>query len=191
MMNISILFKSILLCFILFTSCNKDDDKAQDCIKDENFFEAEFDSETIEPHYAQGGGFGLYTLNFQRCASDNNNWNLSVNTDANRSLFIYFIGVNTTGNHTITSGNPNHVAIECFDSTAIYLLDETTYTYSFISSSNGTIDITEYDSGLGILVGTFTCEMVSTADPSIKKTITGEFNLNKSTLDNTKKPCWL
>ncbi|MAP80518.1 MAG: hypothetical protein CL526_05465 [Aequorivita sp.] len=65
-------------------------------------------------------------------------------------------------------------------------MDETTYTYSFISSSNGTIEITEYDSGYGILVGTFSAEMVSTADPTVKKTITGAFNLNKSTLDNTQ-----
>lgn len=175
------------------SSCNKDDDNKDDqgCVKEENFFEAEFDDEPIEPHYGQGGGFGLYTLNFQRCASNDNNWNLSVNTDTNRSLFIYLIGINAIGNYTINTGDPNHVAIQCFESSSIYLLDETTFTYSFISSSNGTIEITEYDSGSGILVGTFSAEMVSTADSSIKKTITGEFNLNKSTLDNTQKPCWL
>ena len=187
----------ILKLFVIFAlmamGCNKDDDNKDDqgCVKEENFFEANFDGEIIEPHYAQGGGFGLYTLNFQRCTSDDDNWNLSINTDYNISLFIYLIGVNNTGIYTINSGDPNHVAIACFESTAIYLLDETTYTFSFISSSNGTIEITEYDSGHGIMVGTFTCEMVSTADPSVKKTITGEFNLNKSTLDNTKRPCWL
>ena len=187
----------ILKLFVIFalmaTACNKDDDNKdeQECVKEENFFEAEFNGETIEPHYAQGGGFGLYTLNFQRCPSNDNNWNLSVNTDANRSLFIYLIGVNSTGNYILTSGDPNHVAIQCFESNSIYILDETTYTYSFISSSNGTIEITEYDSGYGILVGTFSAEMVSTADPTVKKTITGAFNLNKSTLDNTQRPCWL
>lgn len=188
-----IILKVFVIFALMTTGCNKDDDnkEEQGCVKEENVFEAQFDDETIEPHYAQGGGFGLYTLNFQRCPSNDNNWNLSVNTDANRSLFIYLIGVNSTGNYILTSGDPNHVAIQCFESNSIYILDETTYTYSFISSSNGTIEITEYDSGYGILVGTFSAEMVSTADPTVKKTITGAFNLNKSTLDNTQRPCWL
>ena len=192
-MKTKMILKLLFIFSLALSSCNKDDDNKdeQGGVKDENLFEAEFDGETIEPHYAQGGGFGLYTLNFQRCPSNDNNWNLSVNTDANRSLFIYLIGVNSTGNYILTSGDPNHVAIQCFESNSIYILDETTYTYSFISSSNGTIEITEYDSGYGILVGTFSAEMVSTADPTVKKTITGAFNLNKSTLDNTQRPCWL
>ena len=191
-MKRSILLKIIVVCTLILTSCNKNDDnKEEGCLKDENFLEASFNDENLAPYYNQGGGFGLYTLNFQRCSSNENNWTLSVNTDSNKSLFIYLIDVNGVGNYPITTGDPNHVAIQCFETTSIYLLDEVTYNYSFISSSNGTIEITEYDSSSGILVGTFTCEMVSTADPSIKKTITGNFNLNKSTLDNTKKPCWL
>ncbi len=95
------------------------------------------------------------------------------------------------GTYSITIGNPDHTSISCAEVTSLFIEDEATNSYTFISSSSGTIEITEYDSGSGILVGTFTCEMVSTADPSVKKTITGEFNLNKSTLDNTQKPCWL
>ncbi len=73
----------------------------------------------------------------------------------------------------------------------MYIFDEDTFSYTFISNNNGTVTITEYDGGLGILVGTFTAELVSTEDPAVKKIITGEFNLNKSTLDNTQRPCFL
>lgn len=188
-----VFLKLLIICTIIATSCNKDDDNKddQDCVKEENYFEAQFDGETIEPHYAQGGGFGLYTLYLQRCSPSDNSWKLSVTQEDDIALYINLIDISNTGSYTITNGNPDHVAIDCDEVTSIYLFDGTTHTYSFISSSNGTIEITEYDSGYGILVGTFTCEMVSTADPSIKKTITGDFNLNKSTLDNTKKPCWL
>ncbi len=184
------ILKLLIIITFIATSCNKDDDNKneQGCVKDENFFEAEFDGEPIEPHYAQGG---LYTLYLQRCSPIDNSWKLSVTQEDDIALYINLIDISNTGSYTITNGNPDHVAIDCDEVTSIYLFDETTHTYSFISSSNGTIEITEYDSGYGILVGTFTCEMVSTADPLIKKTITGDFNLNKSTLDNTKRPCWL
>tara|TARA_R100000353_G_scaffold52219_2_gene41503 strand:+ start:502 stop:663 length:162 start_codon:yes stop_codon:yes gene_type:complete len=50
--------KMILKLFVIFalmaTACNKDDDNKdeQECVKEENFFEAAFNGETIEPHYA-------------------------------------------------------------------------------------------------------------------------------------------
>gem|GEM_PF-3916812 len=192
-MKINMILKSLLIVTVLLSSCNKDDDKKEEqgCVKDENFFEAEFDGETIEPHYAQGGGFGLYTLYQQQCSPNDNTWLITMRTEEDLSLYITVTNIVGVGNYSIFSGNPDHIAITCAEVTSLFIEDEATNTYTYISSSNGTIEITEYDSGYGILVGTFSAEMVSTADPTVKKTITGAFNLNKSTLDNSQKPCWL
>ncbi|MDP2687658.1 MAG: hypothetical protein Q8O62_10585 [Aequorivita sp.] len=188
-----VFLKLLIICTIIAISCNKDDDNKDDqgCVKEENFFEAQFDGDIIEPYYNQGGGFGLYTLYLQRCSPDDNTWLITVRTEDDLSLYITVLDIVSTGIYSTTTGNPNHLAIDCAEVTSLFIQDEATNSYTFISSSNGTIEITEYDSGYGILVGTFTCELVSTTDPSIKKTITGDFNLNKSTLDNTKRPCWL
>ncbi|MBT0606936.1 hypothetical protein [Aequorivita echinoideorum] len=186
--------KTMMLFALLATSCNKDDDgkEEQGCVKEENFFEAQFDGTTIEPHYAQGGGFGVYTLNFNRCSENEGNWYLSVNTENNGpSFYLYLINVNSIGNYSIEAGDSSQIPAFCDEVISLYIRDEINSTYSFISSENGQVEITRYDNNLGILVGTFTAELVSTADPSVKKTITGEFNLNKSTLDNTQKPCFL
>ncbi len=175
------------------TGCNKDDDnkEEQGCVKEENYFEAQFESQTIELFYVQGGGFGLYTLNLQRCSPDDNSWILSINTENGINLYLYLVDIIDMGNYSITFGDPGHTSISCAEVTSLFIEDEASNTYTYISSSNGSIEITEYDSGYGILMGTFSAEMVSTANPAVKKTITGEFNLNKSTLDNTKRPCWL
>lgn len=192
-MKRTILLKWLIICAIIATSCNKDDDNKDDegCVKEENYFEAEFNGEALEPYYNQGGGFGLYTLYLQRCSPNDNTWLIIIRTEDDLSLYITITNLDVIGNYSISPGNPNHIAIDCAEVTSLFIEDEATNSYTFISSSNGTIEITEYDSGSGILVGTFSAEMVSTADSSIKKTITGEFNLNKSTLDNTQKPCWL
>ncbi len=187
------LLKSLIICAIIATSCNKDDDNKDDqgCVKEENYFEAEFDGDTIEPYFNQGGGIGRYILSFSRCYDNGNDWLLTINTENDLGFDFSLIGITGTGNYNISTGNPDHIPANCAENISIYIEDQISNSYTFISSSNGTIEITEYDSGYGILVGTFTCELVSTADPSVKKTITGEFNLNKSTLDKTKRPCWL
>lgn len=187
------ILKSLIIFALLLSSCNKDDDNNgdQDCIKDENFFEAQFDGQTMEPFYVQGGGFGLYTLNLQRCSPADNSWILSINTENGLNLYLYLVDIMEIGNYSTTIGDPGHTSISCAEVTSLFIEDEASNTYTYISSSNGTIEVTAYDSGYGILVGTFTAEMVSSVDPAVKKTITGEFNLNKSTLDNTKRPCWL
>lgn len=183
---------SFLFCTVLFSGCNKNDDgQANQCLKNENFFEAKFDNQTIEPHYAQGGGFGLYTLYLERCYSNEDNWLLSINTEDTLSLYLNLTEISENSIYSIGAGNLNHLALDCDNTTSLYIYDETVNSNIFISSNNGQLEITRYDRGLGIIIGSFTAEMVSTTDPSIKKTITGEFNLNKSKLDNTKKPCWL
>ena len=116
---------------------------------------------------------------------------ITVRTEADLSFHITVKDLVDTGTYPLVAGDVNHVAIDCAETTSFYVEDEATNSYTYLSSSNGTVEITEYDSSSGILVGTFGVEMVSSADPSIKKTITGEFNLNKSALDNTQRPCWL
>ena len=173
--------------------CNKDDDNKDDqgCLKEENFFEAHFNGETIEPYYNVGGGFGRYTLSLTKCDSNGTDWLLTINTENNLGLYLSFIGINGPGVYDFYLGNPNHIPANCAENISLYLFDQNAFEYSYLSSTNGTVEITENDNAAGILVGSLTCEMVSTADPSVKKTITGEFNLNKSTLDKTKRPCWL
>ncbi len=188
-----VFLKLLIICTIIAISCNKDDDNKDDqgCVKEENFFEAEFDGQTIEPYYNQGGGIGRYTLSISRCVDNENDWLLTINTENDMGFDFSLIGLTGIGNYNISAGNPDHISVTCAENTSIYIEYQVSNSYTFISSSNGTIQITEYDNSSGILAGTFTCEMVSTADPSVKKTITGEFNLNKSTLDKTIKPCWL
>lgn len=187
-MKINVILKSLMIFIVLLSGCNKDDGNT-DCVKD-NYFKAEFDGGVIEPHYAQGGGFGLYTLYLERCDSNENNWLLSITTENSMNFYLN-LNITSTGIFQMEMGDINHLALDCDDVNSIYLTDHATSSLVFISTSTGTIEITEFDSRYGILVGIFTVEMVSTSDPSIKKTITGEFNLNKSTLDNRQKPCWL
>ena len=183
-----------LTIILLFSSasCNKDDNKEdQECVKEENFFEAQFDGNSIEPYYNQGGGIGRYTLSLNRCNDNQSNWLLTINTENDLGLDFSIIGITGTGNFNISAGNPDHIAVTCAENTSIFIEDQALNSYTYISSSDGEIIITEFDSSLGIIVGMFTCELVSTVDPLDKKIITGVFNLNKSTLDKTKKPCWL
>ncbi len=187
------ILKSFLIVAILFSGCNKDDDKSEEqgCVKEENFFEAQFDGETIEPHYNVGGGFGRYTLSFTRCDDNSNDWLLTINTENDLGFYLSFIGINGTGHYEVNNGNPDHIPANCAENISLYIFDQNAFEYSYLSTTNGTIEITEINNASGILVGTFTCEMVSPANPTVKKIITGEFNLNKSTLDKTKRPCWL
>ena len=192
-MKTKMILKLLFIFSLALSSCNKDDDNKdeQGCVKEENYFEAQFDGQTIEPYYNQGGGIGRYTLSFSRCVDNENDWLLTINTENDIGFDFSLIGLTGIGNYNISAGNPEHIAVTCAVKTSIYIEDQDSNSYTFISSSNGTIEITGYDNSLGILIGTFTAELVSTADPSVKKTITGEFNLNKSTLDKTIKPCWL
>lgn len=64
------------------------------------------------------------------------------------------------------------------------------YTY-FSLGDTGSIEITEYNSETGILVGTFRCMMYSTHNEGEKKEISGEFNINLTTHDKSIRRCWL
>lgn len=189
--------KMILKLFVIFalmaTACNKDDDNKDDqsCVKEENFFEAEFNGETIEPYYLVSGATSFYTLNYTRCFESDTNWSLSISTENDIRLYLYLIDITETGTYSVIAGDLNHTQALCYNATSIYLVDDVNNVYTYISTGNGQIEITEYNAESGIFAGTFSCEMVSTTNSSVKKVITGEFNVNKSTLDNFEKPCWL
>lgn len=195
MMNISILFKSILLCFFLFTSCNKDDDKAQDCIKDENFFETEFDGEIIEPRWITGGGVSAYTLYVNKNNEDVNDWEISLTSNNRISLYFSLINVDETGNYPIDEAASNGLPPIPFKFSKTYIYiqkiinDSTVYYFS--KEESGVINITNYNSEEGILVGTFNCNLYSSVNPAIIKPISGSFNINLSTLNIDERPCWL
>lgn len=113
-MKFTLYFKILILCALIATGCNKDDNNNDDqgCVKEENFFEAEFDGETIEPYYVRGGGFGLYTLNFNRCPENQDDWLLTVRNENDISLYVLLSDINNVGSYNIVQGNPDLVPRE-------------------------------------------------------------------------------
>ncbi len=196
-MKINLILKSLVICSLLLSSCNKDDDNKDDqgCIKDENFFEAEFDGKIIEPRWITGGGVSAYTLYVDRNNEDENDWEVSLTSNNRITLTFSLINVDGTGIYPIDAASSNELPPTpfTFSKTYIYIekiIDDSTI-YYFSEEGTGVIVITDYNIEDGILIGTFNCELYNSLDPSIKMPISGEFNINLSTLDINKKPCWL
>lgn len=185
------IFKLVIALFLVtITGCEKDDKKDDTaCLKDENFFEANFMDETLEPYFSSGIS-GRYTLNTLRCVNNEGNWLIRFRTENDISIYFYLTGVNDIGNYVLDNGDIGNVPGICTDESSIYILDGDTLSYTFISTG-GTFTITAYDIDLGIFVGSFTTEMMSTTDSNQVATMTGVFNVNKSILDTTKKPCFI
>lgn len=91
-MKTKMILKLLFIFSLALSSCNKDDDNKdeQGCVKEENFFVAQFDGETIEPRWITGGGVSAYTLYVNRNNEDNNDWEISL-TSNNRTSFKFFI----------------------------------------------------------------------------------------------------
>ncbi|HLS29893.1 MAG TPA: hypothetical protein VK021_03480 [Flavobacteriaceae bacterium] len=183
--------------FIISTSCTKDDDNDPECVKDENYFTAEFDGETLEPYWRSGLSPCKYTLNIGRNPQDQNDWVLRIgieNPDININMYIK--DINGVGSYPIETGAESELPIR-FSKTHIYIIDESygndpnlsIYNY-FSMGDTGSVEITTYDDESGILVGAFSCTMYSTHNGE-EKEISGEFNINLSTLDTCQRPCWL
>ncbi|WP_026450714.1 hypothetical protein [Aequorivita capsosiphonis] len=191
------ILKSLIICAIIATSCNKDDDNknGQDCVKEENFFEAEFQGEIIEPRWITGGGVSAYTLSVNRNNEDENDWEISLTSNNRISLNFSLVNVNGTGNYLIEAATSSELPPPpfTFSKTYIYvekIVDNSTI-YYFSKEGSGDIRITDYNSEDGILIGTFNCELYNSFDPSIISPISGDFNINLSTLNIDEKPCWL
>lgn len=64
-MKTTTLFLLITL-FCSVAACKKDDNNDPDCVKEENYFTAEFGGQTLEPYWHTGFGTTGYTLNINR-----------------------------------------------------------------------------------------------------------------------------
>ena len=184
--------------FCVTTSCKKDDDNNDpDCVKEENYFTAEFDGQILEPYWRTGFGTTRYTFGVNR---DNqyNAWVLSVRIEEpDIYIYIWIIDVNGVGFYPIEYVTyddlmpplyqKNYVQIEYTD-----IIADDGYPFMYLSMENTSgIDITSYDSSKGVLVGTFTCGLYAPSNPNDIKQISGEFNINMTTYDPYTKPCWL
>ncbi len=185
------------MALVATTACNKDDDKSEEqgCVKEENYFEAEFDGEVIEPRWITGGGVSAYTLYVNRNNEDVNDWEISLTSNNRISLYFSLMNVDETGNYPIDEASSNGLPPIPFKYSKTYVYIEKIITdstvYYFSKEESGNISITEYNSEKGILVGTFNCNLYSSVNPAIKKPITGKFNINLSTLNIDERPCWL
>lgn len=195
-MKAKMIIKIFLLVAFIATSCNKDDEKdEQDCVKEENFFEAQFDDETIEPRWITGGGVSAYTLYVNRNNEDKNDWEISLTSNNRISLNFSLINVDEPGIYTIDAASSNEIPPVpfMFSTTYIYIekiIGDSTI-YYFSREGSGNIEITEYNSEKGILIGTFSCDLYSSVNPQMIKPIAGTFNINLSTLNIDERPCWL
>lgn len=187
------LLKLIIIVAFITTGCNKDDEKKEehDCLKEENFFELKMEEKSYEPYFLVAGGLNFYTLNVTRCSQNSNDWAISINTEENISIYIYMIDVGQPGNYPFFAGNDGHVPTICPEKISLYIYDEISHSYTYISHGSGELTITESDGNIGQFVGTFQCEVTNVQDPNITKTVVGSFNVNKSTLNNFERPCWL
>lgn len=62
-------------------ACIKDDNNDPNCVKEENYFIAEFDGETLEPVWSNVGfGYSMYMFSMYRPPQNQNNWELIVGT---------------------------------------------------------------------------------------------------------------
>lgn len=126
-----------------------------------------------------------------------NDWQIYIGIDNSRVLFFWLKGVNNVGFYPIDSGSLDDIPFP-FSKTYIYIYDESyigdpnlsNYTH-FSLGNTGSIEITEYNSTSGILVGTFNCTMYSTHNEGETLPISGEFNINLQTHDTSVRPCWL
>lgn len=187
------LLKSLLFCTLLLSSCNKNDD--DQCAKNENFFEAEFEGQIVEPRWITGGGSRVYTLYINRNQENRDDWAITITAQNNIVLTLSLMNIVGEGNYPVNTGNENDLPIPPpFFRKTFILLNQNVgdpSSYYFSLENTGSIEVTDYNSETGILVGSFRCELYSSLDPSIILPIEGAFNINLSTLDINMRPCWL
>src|SRR5690606_22769699 len=194
-MNLTTLLLIITL-FCITTSCKKDDNNP-DCVKEENYFTAEFDGQRLEPYWRSGFSPCKYTFNVSN-SQDRQDWELRIGIEnPDLYIYVYMIGINEVGNYSIETGDETDLP-NFLSKTYIYIYNEnyngdpnlSAFTY-FSLGDTGNIEITEYNSTTGLLVGTFSCIMYSTHNEGEEKEISGEFNINLTTHDTCVRPCWL
>ncbi len=198
-MRRKIFYKIILISIILFSGCNKDDDK-EDCLKNENFFEAQYKGAVIEPYYISGLDMGGYTFGGNNSSNDINDWNISAGIEnPDIHIFLNILDINGTGTY-IMEGATLDDNVHGFSKTFIGISDINASDPDINNGSpiiylskegTGTFEITEYDPSYGIVVGTFNCVLYNTQIEGDVIMFKGKFNLNKSELGFKERPCWL
>lgn len=185
MRNLSIMF---LCCFSLFCfSCSKDDDNA--CIKDENYFVADFDGKILEPFWKSNfSGLG-YTLTVHKDIN-NNLWNFSVLTEDEINITFWLVDIQGPGNHLIEHATYEDLAPPLFQKSYVQVLYSNTSLYLSKENPAGVI-ISSYDFDKGILIGTFDIDLYAPSEVEDIKKLQGEFNINLKTFNNRERPCWL
>ncbi|MDP2687660.1 MAG: hypothetical protein Q8O62_10595 [Aequorivita sp.] len=193
-MKTILILKSLFICTIILYSCNKKDDDNQ-CAKTENYLEATFDGGTIEPQYLVGGGIGGYTLYATRNEENKADWNITVLSENNISFYLTILNIQETGTYQFETASEDDLPPPPISYLKTYIfLDENVegpLSYYFSIENTGSIEVIEYNEEVGILVGTFSCNLYNSFNPDIVKRISGEFNINLSTLNIDEKPCWL
>lgn len=177
------IMKPFIFCLtaLLLSSCNNDDDNSNSQ-NNENTFTATFRGQTIEPEQLSSGGVGAFTLNVNRNPDDNRDWLIRVGGSVDLNLTLWILDVTGIGTYPIETANIADITNPFFNNT-IFLENGVTLSYTDLSIGNtGSFEITEYNSDRGIIVGTFSCDMYDTTDPSIITPIVGEFNINLETL---------
>ncbi|MGB3344374.1 MAG: hypothetical protein WBA61_10710 [Aequorivita sp.] len=192
-MKKKMIIKLFVIVALMAMGCNRDDDNKGDqgCLKEENYFDLKMEEKTFEPYFLVAGGLSFYTLNVTRCSRSSNDWAISINTKENISVYIYIKDVSQPGNYPIFAGNNDHVPAICSEKMSLYIFDEISNAYTYISDGTGELTFTKTDRDIGLFVGTFQCEVTNVQYPNIRKTVSGNFSVNKSTLNNFERPCWL
>lgn len=185
---------NFLLVFIMlgFTACNKDD--GGNCMKDENYFIAEFDGQTWEPYWHTGFGTTGYTFYINRNSQNQDDWKLTIGIGNSVYFHVFMKDIGHSGDYPIERGSLEDIP-NIYSKTYMYIMDENyngDHHYTYFSKENtGNINIMKYDSAKGILIGTFNCIMYNTFVEGEEKEISGEFNINIKTHDTSLRPCWL
>lgn len=196
-------FKFIILAILLIQaniSCFKYD---EECIKDKNYFIAEFDNYFIEPGWKSGFTSGnRYGLHVFQSPDYPNSWRITFNVNAQGDMeFNMFLNnIENVGEYPIETGTFQDAVYNPFSKNIIFIRDASLYsgssyenTYVYFSKENtGNISITSYNQSSGILKGNFQCQMINSENAE-EIYIFGEFDIDLQTLNNIEnsKPCWL
>lgn len=186
------LFLIISLSLISIT-CYTEDDFKTDCVKKENYAILNFDGKQVEPSML-GSQYDFY---ISRDYDNPNNWTLSFGINKIKMhLYVRIKDVLEPGDYPIETAKrgDNHLWVA---KTSVFMEDKSRslmpleeYTYYSLGDT-GSIKITQQDSLQGILVGSFSCKVYSMLNKGEIRDLSGKFNINLSSLDTGKRPCWL
>lgn len=170
----------ILLCFLLFSSCNNDDDTAPS-ISQENTFSCKINGELFVPE-----DYSSFPNSFTGISAHiipENNWFFHLQ-NTQKNIYIYIVNVIETGEYMIylSDGNGDFLGEETsgFD---ISITGNSTPSHHSIDN-NDTVTVVELDINTRIVLEFDEITLVNNNDPSdIVKLTDGKLNINLETLN--------